>query len=186
MKPEKEVQTTLTIQNSKFIGILLPFRGDVKHELSKIKETYKKATHYCYAYRMENEVGTHDDGEPSKTAGLPILNMLEKYKIKGALLVVVRYFGGIKLGTGGLIRAYQQIAEKTIQEATLLPLKEGYEVLFEVSYANLEQVTYLLKDSIILSKQFDEKITIQAKIVEEIKEPLTQMVEILSMKKCSF
>ena len=186
MRPGTEVTFEIMIQNSRFIGILLPFDNHLKENLSKIKETYKKATHYCYSYIYQNEVGIHDDGEPNKTAGLPIYNMLLKYHLQNALLVVVRYFGGIKLGTGGLTRAYQKTAEETILKANLVPIQKGYKVQVEVSYEQLKPLEYLLKEDKIIQKDFQEKVLVTAYISEEKKTELENFTPILSLEDAYF
>lgn len=186
MRPESMETTEICIQNSRFIGILLPFDGNIKGALEPIKNTYKKATHYCYAFRFHNKEGIHDDGEPNKTAGYPILSMLKKYQIDNSLLVVVRYFGGIKLGTGGLVRAYQSTAEEVIRKATLLPLIEGYKITFQVSYTNLKQVEYLLKNAIILEKSFENTIVMTVQIPKEKKQELEKITQILACEECTF
>ena len=186
MRPEKEVIEEIIIKNSRFIGILIPFQGDLKKELERIKKTYKKATHYCYSFIYQKENGIHDDGEPNKTAGLPIYNMLLKYHLQNTLLVVVRYFGGIKLGTGGLVRAYQKAAEEVIQKATLLPLKEGYQVQFEVSYEQLKQIEFLLKEEKITEKVFQEKVRMTAYISKEKKIELEKLIPFLSCEEAFF
>ncbi len=186
MKPEKETIFQYSIQNSKFIGILLPFEQDLKEQLKKIKKEYPKATHYCYAYLTEKEEGMSDDKEPSKTAGLPILNRMKKYHLKNALLVIVRYFGGIKLGTGGLIRAYQTTAEEVIRKASLKPLQEGYLLEIKVDYSAFQQVEYLLKDAHFLEKRFDKEIYIKVKVAKQKKEQLSKIAHILSCKEILF
>ncbi|MFA5407982.1 MAG: YigZ family protein, partial [Bacilli bacterium] len=108
MKTIKETfKNELTIKNSKFIAILFPLSNEDKIDeiINNLKSQYKNATHYCYAYIIDNIKHSNDDGEPSGTAGQPILNVLEGNDLNNVLCVVIRYFGGIKLGAGGLIRA---------------------------------------------------------------------------------
>ncbi|MCB9067898.1 MAG: YigZ family protein [Calditrichia bacterium] len=108
----------LRIKRSVFLGSLLPAETrDIAEEvIATLRSKYHDATHNCFAYRIDaDEWRYSDDGEPSGTAGKPILAMLEKYQLVQCVLVVTRHFGGIKLGTGGLIRAYSQCAEETIQ-----------------------------------------------------------------------
>ena len=186
MRPEMEVTQEIVIQNSRFIGILIPFEGVLKAHLDRIKKTYPRATHYCYAFTYQKEQGMHDDGEPNKTAGFPILKKLEKYHLQNTLLIVVRYFGGIKLGTGGLMRAYQKTAEETILKAHLLPIKEGYKVQVEVTYDNLKQLEYLLKEEQIIDKKFQEKVLVTAYITKEKKTELENFTSILSLEDILF
>lgn len=109
----------LEIKKSKFIGLYFPVKSQDKvvEILNNLKKEHKKATHICYAYRLTNPFSekAFDDGEPSGTAGKPILNVLQKQDKKDSLLVVVRYFGGIKLGAGGLVRAYSKTASETLK-----------------------------------------------------------------------
>ena len=101
---------TYEIKKSKFIGLYYHVDSveEVNSILESIKKEHKKARHMPYAYKIDNTAKKSDDKEPSNTAGLPIYNILERKKLDHALVVVIRYFGGIKLGAGGLLRAYNQ------------------------------------------------------------------------------
>ena len=98
----------IVIQKSRFICVLdkLENKDDLENILKEIKNTYKGATHYCYAYIINSSQKYDDDGEPSGTAGNPILNVLKFNNLNNVVAIVIRYFGGIKLGAGGLVRAY--------------------------------------------------------------------------------
>lgn len=105
----------IIINKSRFIGFLtrLTCENDIKNTLDNISKEHKKATHICYAYVYNVDKVLEkfsDDGEPKGTAGAPIMNVLKKRKCQNTLIAVVRYFGGIKLGAGGLIRAYSKTA----------------------------------------------------------------------------
>jgi uncharacterized YigZ family protein len=102
----------IIIKNSKFIGYLFSIKDEeeVNKIIENIKKENKKARHIPYAYKMDNIVKKSDDKEPSGTAGNPILNIINIKNLNNVIIVVVRYFGGIKLGAGGLIRAYSTIA----------------------------------------------------------------------------
>ena len=93
--------------------------AEIKDALEFLKKEHKKATHICYAYRLRSPFCEKavDDGEPSGTAGRPILNVLQKKDIQNVCVFIVRYFGGIKLGAGGLVRAYTKATSLTISEA---------------------------------------------------------------------
>ena len=110
----------IEIQKSKFIAVILPIydKNSVKNEIDNLKKIYPKATHYCYGYVINGIQKSNDDGEPSSTAGKPILENLIINQLNNVLLVVIRYFGGIKLGAGGLTRAYVDSSSKVIQKAT--------------------------------------------------------------------
>ena len=125
----------IKIKGSAFMGALLPAqrKAEAENIIEKICKEFYDATHNCFAYRIdENTFRYSDDGEPSGTAGKPILSMLDKYKRQKVAMVVTRYFGGTKLGTGGLIRAYSQCAEATIGKSKIIektiyqPLRVAY------------------------------------------------------------
>ena len=108
------------INKSRFIALsfCLQSRTEVDEILQKLKAEYRDSTHICYAYRlMTGEEKCSDDGEPQGTAGLPILDVIKKNDIANILLVVVRYFGGVKLGAGGLVRAYSSTASNCIEKS---------------------------------------------------------------------
>lgn len=110
--------TSITIKKSKFIAY--HFKITNKEEIDKIlielKKEHRKAKHLPYAYKFDNNIKKSDDKEPANTAGGPILNIIEKNDLNNILLVVIRYFGGIKLGAGGLIRTYGTAAKEVIQK----------------------------------------------------------------------
>lgn len=150
----------LIIKNSKFITVLLRENNkeNIKECLETIKKNYPKATHYCYAYIINDYKKSSDDGEPGGTAGIPILNILEKEKLNFVLAVVVRYFGGIKLGTGGLSRAYSKSIRDLIKKSKLLELEKGIKIKIELNYNQEKDINYLLKDSKIINKIYKESI----------------------------
>ncbi len=118
-------QTEIKIQGSRFIAILYPIQNEleVKQQLVNIRKQHYNATHHCYAFILDSKSKTErasDDGEPSGTAGLPILRQLKSANLFNCLCIVVRYYGGTKLGTSGLIKAYGDSALTTIQESTIL------------------------------------------------------------------
>lgn len=104
----KDVENEIVIKKSRFITKLyyLENVNDVNDIINNLKKEYKKATHICYSYIIGPNVKAVDDGEPSGTAGKPILNVLQKKDMTNILCIVIRYFGGVKLGAGGLVRAY--------------------------------------------------------------------------------
>ena len=151
----------ITIKNSKFITLLYKVYSleDIKNTLVNVKTLYPNATHYCYAYILNNEKKSSDDGEPSGTAGTPILNILESNNLNYVLSIVVRYFGGIKLGSSGLIRAYSRSVKEAIKENILTKLIEGINVNITFSWSNIKQIDYLLKDQLINKKEYLYNIT---------------------------
>lgn len=146
----------IIIKNSRFICLLIKINSvDINNILDKIKSDYPKATHYCYAYLYNDIQRFNDDGEPGGTAGMPMLNVLLKEELSNVLCVVIRYFGGIKLGAGGLVRAYTKSVTECLKVTDLMDLEEGYKVRLKFNYNDEKQVKYLLKDSNILNEKYD-------------------------------
>lgn len=148
------------IQKSKFICRLIKLNSfeQIEQELSKVKNDWSGATHYCYGYLFENKKKCSDDGEPSGTAGMPILNVLENNSLNNILCIVIRYFGGIKLGAGGLVRAYTQSVTNTLEICDLKTIKKGKKVEIIFPYSQDKQINYLLNNFNILEKEFKENI----------------------------
>lgn len=165
---QKKITNEIIINKSKFITILTNINDidKIKEELENIKKTYKDATHYCFAYIINNHEKCSDNGEPSGTAGMPILNVLKQNNLTNILCVVIRYFGGIKLGAGGLIRAYSTSASEALNKANIVNLIKGYKIIIEFSYDNIKQIDYLLKN-IQIKKDYSNNITYTFKIKEE-------------------
>lgn len=151
----------LIIKNSRFITILYKVNNEtaIQEILDKIKKEYPDATHYCYAYIIGNIKKSSDDGEPSGTAGMPILKVLENNNLTNIIAIVVRYYGGIKLGANGLIRAYTKSVANTIKETKLLELIDGLNIDITFNYKQIKEIDYLLKDIKINNKAFDNLIT---------------------------
>lgn len=167
MKTIKEKQTNeIVIKNSRFITLLIKINSEeeIKDILQKTKITYPDATHYCYAYVTENINKSSDDGEPAGTAGIPMLNVLLKNDLTNILAITVRYFGGIKLGAGGLVRAYTKSLTETIKNSKIVELEKGLEVKIIINYDMQKSLDYLLKDYEIISKSFQEQITYIVKV----------------------
>jgi len=146
----------LIIKKSKFITFVynVSTKEQANEYIDKIKNEYKDATHVCYAYIINNIEKYDDNGEPSGTAGMPILNILQKENLDNVLCIVVRYFGGIKLGAGGLVRTYAKAAKEAIITKTL---EKGYKIKVAFDYNDVKQVDYLLKDSFIEKKEYSLK-----------------------------
>lgn len=111
-------------KGSKFIGYAFPVQteSDIEQALLEVKQKHHKARHFCYAWQLENDYTKYrvnDDGEPSNSAGMPIYGQLQAYNLTFCLVVVVRYFGGTKLGVGGLINAYKTTAQLTLEQAKI-------------------------------------------------------------------
>lgn len=162
----KNLTNEFIIKNSRFICFLyrLERKEDIINYLNEVKEQYPKATHYCYAYVFQDIKKASDDGEPAKTAGMPILNVLEKEEFTNILCIVVRYFGGIKLGAGGLVRAYSKSVHECLKKATFHHLIKAFLIEIRTDYSNLKELNYLLKDQEIISKEFKEEVIYQVNV----------------------
>src|SRR6056297_2588024 len=137
-------------KGSKFIALAIPVETEeeVKSALEEVRNAYHDARHHCYAYRLGPLMDIYranDDGEPSSSAGKPILGQIRSYELTNILIVVIRYFGGIKLGVGGLIQAYKTAAEEAIRNAKIIEKKlhDIYRVSFE--YSEINEVMRILK-----------------------------------------
>ncbi len=153
-------------------------KDEVKDNLTKLKEEYKNATHYCYAFTLINDKGFSDDGEPNKTAGIPILNVIEGENLINILVVIIRYFGGIKLGPGGLIRAYSNTTKEVINKSTLVDLINGLVASITFTYSNEKEVNYLLKNSIIKNKDYEQNCTYIIETTKDILDSISNLVTI--------
>lgn len=151
-----------TEKRSRFISYALPVRSveEVKEAVDKYKKQYYDARHVCWAYMLGADRLTfraNDDGEPSGTAGKPLLGQINSNELTDILLVVIRYFGGIKLGTGGLIVAYKAAAKEAIEAAEIIEKTVDEEISIVFEYPFLNGIMKIIKDDnpIILSQQFD-------------------------------
>ena len=179
MKSVINNENTIIIKNSKFICLIynVNSKEEINNYLETTKKNYPNATHYCYAYILDTNKHESDDGEPSGTAGIPILQVLEKNDLNHVLCIVVRYFGKIKLGAGGLVRAYTKSVVECLKN-NILELKKGYEVNITFSYNDLKKIDYLLKDYNIKNKIFDNNIIYNLYIDIELLENLKQFNDI--------
>ncbi len=158
------------INKSRFITLLykLDSIDEVSSYIEEAKINYPGATHYTYAYIFDGISKMSDDGEPSKTAGSPILNVLNMKGLNHILCIVVRYFGGIKLGAGGLVRAYSSSCSQAIDANQVIELIEGYSIKITSSYEDLEKINYILSNSKITYKEFNDVVTIEANVSKEV------------------
>ncbi len=157
------------IQKSKFISKIYQIKNekDAEDILKNLKSEYKDATHICYAYIINNIKRFQDDGEPSGTAGMPILNVLEQQKLNLILAVVIRYFGGIKLGAGGLVRAYTNSVVEALTNQELGEIISGYSLTITFKYDNLKVIDNMFKDTSITKKEFSDNITYTFNITQD-------------------
>lgn len=180
MKTIKEqVLAEIVEKKSKFIANVFYVESvnDAEEKIKEIKKKYYDAKHNCFAYLIIGENNEtikrfSDDGEPSGTAGSPILQILEKKKICNVLVVVTRYFGGILLGTGGLLRAYSNVTLSALEKAKIINKTLGLEVLLESSYKDSEQLRFFLeKNKInIINVIYKENVELLVEIPEDNKD----------------
>lgn len=157
---KNNIENELIIKNSKFITLLIKINSidEIKNHLENAKIKFPKATHYVYAYILGDIKKSSDDNEPSNTAGAPVLNVLEQSNLNNVLAIVIRYFGGIKLGAGGLIRAYTKSITEPLKNVELISLVPASKIEIETDYTNEKHLNYLLRNSIIIKQEFNEKI----------------------------
>ena len=171
------IENTITIEKSKFITSLFYIENeqDITKYMNLVKEKYKNATHYCYAYIIGNIKRFSDDKEPSNTAGMPILNCLEKNNLNHILCIVTRYFGGIKLGGGGLTRAYSNSCSEALAKSTKVELINGYNIYIYTYYDKVNVIDRILENSEILSKEFGNNVVYNTKVDKNILDILDNM-----------
>ena len=145
---EKNTTAEIIEKKSRFIANLfyVETQQEAEDKIKQIKKKYYDAKHNCFAYITLNgneiQKKCSDDGEPSGTAGAPMLEILEKQSIYNVVVIVTRYFGGILLGTGGLVRAYSDSLKEAIKKSTLVEQEPGYEVEIKLPYADFEKFKY--------------------------------------------
>ena len=139
-------------KNSKFFGYAFPVINEVqiKNHIDELKKQHHSARHWCYAYQFGTEEITYrvnDDGEPSNSAGQPIYGQIQSFEITNVLIVVVRYFGGVKLGVGGLINAYRTAAQLALENANIIEKTIDINFLITFEYKNINKVMRIIKEN---------------------------------------
>lgn len=178
------IENEFIIKKSKFITKLyfVTSEIEIKNILDENKTEYKDATHICYAYILNNVESFNDDSEPSGTAGIPILNVLKNNNLNNVLCIVIRYFGGIKLGAGGLIRAYCSSVSEALNKTEIINVVNGKKIELTFSYDDIKKVNHILNDINIVDKQFDENvkyiIIVKEKNVNSLINQLTELCNI--------
>lgn len=182
MQELKTIKNNSTVEiiekKSKFIGQAFYVESKLEAEeiIKSIKKKYSDAKHNCYAYSiLENNstiTKSSDDGEPSSTAGMPILNSIQENNLINVLVIVTRYFGGILLGTGGLVRAYTKATTEAIKKANITQKEIGYKIKFVTDYNKIEQLKYYLRQNLcsVIEVTYLENIELIAEVTEKIKE----------------
>lgn len=138
-------------KNSKFYGYAFPLQheDEVKVHLESLKKLHYAARHWCYAYQLGTDnikFRANDDGEPNNSAGMPIYAQIQSFNVTNILIVVVRYFGGIKLGVGGLINAYRNAAQMALEESAIVERTINNKFLLKFDYKNMDKVMRIIKE----------------------------------------
>ncbi|PHS69053.1 MAG: YigZ family protein [Methylophaga sp.] len=169
------------IKKSHFVGAIIPCSTEQEalQGLRSLATQHPNANHLAFAWRIKQKDGfinkrCHDAGEPSGTAGRPILAPLEGSNIINAVVGVIRYFGGIKLGTGGLARAYGTAAKLAIDAAILIPWVEMVELKLDIDYSQLQSLEYQLKQchGQIIDQQFTDRVVVNVSLPASEKEQI--------------
>lgn len=182
-------------KNSKFFGFCFPINTEleVKEILDRLRKKHHQANHFCYAYKLGNTENlkwrANDDGEPNHSAGTPILGQINSKELTNVLVVVVRYFGGTKLGVSGLINAYKTSAQLALNEAIIISktINNSYEI--HTSYQNLNKVMKFVKENQIkitnqnLSENCIISIEVKISIAEKIEQILQKELRLEFIKK---
>ena len=192
---KENIQTEIVEKKSKFICNLIKVETQEEAEniIKQIKKKYYDARHNCVAYRVIEEERiiekSSDDGEPSGTAGGPMLNILQKNNLCNVVVIVTRYFGGILLGTGGLVRAYSDVTLKSIEESEKTEKCMGLELEVKIEYNNLETFKYYCKTNNIFIEnlEYSDIIICKIQLEEENKQRLledfeTKKVNLIDLK----
>ena len=173
-----------TEKKSKFISFAIPVQtvDDVKLEIEKYRKEYYDARHVCWAYMLgsdRSEFRSNDDGEPSGTAGKPILGQINSNELTNILVVVIRYFGGVKLGTSGLIIAYKESAIEAISNSEIIEKTVDMEISFQFEYPFMNDVMKIVKDldPAILNQQYDMDCFMSLKIRKGLYDQLVSRLE---------
>jgi uncharacterized YigZ family protein len=180
-------------KNSKFVGYAFPIvnEEEVKWHIEQLKKQHFSARHWCYAYQIGTEkisFRANDDGEPNNSAGMPIYGQIQSFEVTNILIVVVRYFGGVKLGVGGLISAYKTAAQMTLENAEIIEktMKVFFQLTFD--YKNMNKVMRVIKEKnleIIAQKMemnCELKISTRKKNAESIFDIFSNLFEIIIKK----
>jgi len=158
----KAVESEINVKKSQFICHLFPTKTkkESKEIILNVNEQYNDATHNCTAYIVSDGEGFDDDGEPGGTAGKPMINVLRKNELHNVTAVVTRYFGGIKLGAGGLVRAYSKSVLEAINEAEILEVElyDVYKLIFEYSDIKLADGEVRNNNLEVIAKDYSDKV----------------------------
>lgn len=182
---KSSVEFEETIKKSRFIGILMPcYSANEAHQhLQQHAQQHLNASHIAFAYRIKLSTGIitrfYDAGEPSGTAGKPIFQHLDGKNLINLLCIVIRYYGGIKLGAGGLTRAYGNTAKKVIEASNVVPFIEYEQIKLELHYNQMQSLEYHLKklEGEIVEQLFTDKINLLISIPQDNVSDLSKLFE---------
>jgi uncharacterized YigZ family protein len=180
-------------KNSKFFGYCFPIENEheVKNLLEIVRKKHTGAGHFCYAFQIGTEKiyhRTNDDGEPSNSAGMPIYGQIQSFEITNVLVVVVRYFGGVKLGVGGLISAYRTAAQMALETANIIEKTIDSVFVITFDYKNMNKVMRIIKEKnlTIVSQEMNENckivIATRKKNAEMVFDIFSNLFEIVIIK----
>ena len=157
---KNKIEYKYVIEKSEFITVINKINSvdEIESIMNDIKKEYKDATHYCYAYIVDDKRKSSDDNEPGGTAGVPMMETLNQYDLNYVFAVVVRYFGGIKLGAGGLTRAYRKAINDALvnNKDSIVELIDGYRVKIKTTYDKQKDIEYKYKR--IIKKTYNENV----------------------------
>ena len=187
LKPSDEV--LFKDKNSKFFGYAFPVlnEDDVKLHIEILKKQHHAARHWCYAYQLGTDdikYRANDDGEPSNSAGMPIYGQIQSFDVTNILIVVVRYFGGVKLGVGGLINAYRTAAKMALDASKIVEQTINIDYLISFDYKNMNKVMRIIKEKNLnivnqkLELDCQIQISVRKKASETVFETFKQQFEI--------
>ena len=178
-KIQNDIENTIEIKKSKFITYLhrTSDEEEAKEYIRFIKKMHPNANHHCTAMIIGNIMRSNDDGEPSQTAGHPMLNVLMQKNMQDILVIVVRYFGGIKLGTGGLVRAYSSSVQEALNKSTLVEetLLDEYEIRFNYSLIGKLDHYFALHDIEVIVKDYQEDVIYHFLSAQDITKDLKEL-----------
>lgn len=176
-------------KNSKFFGYAYPVttEKEIKEIIEQLRKVHFSARHWCYAYQIGTEkiqYRANDDGEPNNSAGMPIYGQIQSFEVTNILIVVVRYFGGVKLGVGGLISAYKAAAQMALENAVIIEKTINKHFVISFGYANMNKVMRIIKEKNlqIISQKMEMdceiEIAIRKKNVQNLLDTFESLYEI--------
>ena len=196
--PEKDTYKTIAAaseevlykeKNSKFFGYAFPVTSEeeIKEILERLRKEHFSARHWCYAYQIGTEkiqYRANDDGEPNNSAGMPIYGQIQSFEVTNVLVVVVRYFGGVKLGVGGLISAYKIAAQMALENSEIVERTIDKHFIISFGYTNMNKVMRIIKEKNlqIISQKMEMdceiEISIRKKNVQNLLDTFENLYEI--------